>query len=177
MFRDICFSLKILLHEFLYMFRDICFSLSTLADWEENTVEWTRLNCNPLPKASGNSFHGFPHYLDRNVTVLTVNKNRKLEIKKNKQTIQKNKCYALYLFKSNVYGSCRTVALWFYNWVSDHNATDPVVLTSCNLRRRFFCAIWGYISLLSGIVQANVFWSINLDISYYQRIFKETTNP
>jgi hypothetical protein len=34
--------------------------------------------------------------------------------------------------------SCRTVALWFYILVSDHNATNPVVLKSCNLRRRFF---------------------------------------
>jgi hypothetical protein len=37
--------------------------------------------------------------------------------------------------------SCRTVALWFYILVSDHNATDPVMQKSCNLRRRFFCAL------------------------------------
>jgi hypothetical protein len=36
--------------------------------------------------------------------------------------------------------SCRTVALWFYNLLSDHNAIDPVVLKSCNLRRNFFFA-------------------------------------
>jgi hypothetical protein len=53
-------------------------------------------------------------------------------------------------------GSCRNVALWFCNLVSDHNATDPIVLRSCNLRRRFFCAFWGCISLLSSIVQANM---------------------
>jgi hypothetical protein len=28
---------------------------------------------------------------------------------------------------SNSSDSCRTVALWFYNLVSDHNATDPVM--------------------------------------------------
>jgi hypothetical protein len=31
------------------------------------------------------------------------------------------------------YYSCRTVALWFYILVSDHNATDPVMQKSCNL--------------------------------------------
>jgi hypothetical protein len=45
--------------------------------------------------------------------------------------------------------SCRTVALWFYILVSDHNATDPVMQKSCNLRRRFFCALWGLISPFS----------------------------
>jgi hypothetical protein len=33
--------------------------------------------------------------------------------------------------------SSRTVVLWFYNLVFDHNATDPVVQKSCNLQHRF----------------------------------------
>jgi hypothetical protein len=33
--------------------------------------------------------------------------------------------------------SCSSVALWFYNLVSDHNATGPVVQKSCNLRSIF----------------------------------------
>jgi hypothetical protein len=33
--------------------------------------------------------------------------------------------------------SCRTVALWFYNLVSDHNDTDPVMQKSCNLHSIF----------------------------------------
>jgi hypothetical protein len=38
--------------------------------------------------------------------------------------------------------SWRTVALWFYISVSDHNATNPIMQKSCNLRRWFFCALW-----------------------------------
>jgi hypothetical protein len=29
--------------------------------------------------------------------------------------------------------SCSTVASWYYDLVSDHNATDPVMQKSCNL--------------------------------------------
>jgi hypothetical protein len=50
--------------------------------------------------------------------------------------------------------------------ISDYNATvtDPVAQKSCNLWRRFFCALWGYISPLSNIVQANILLYLNLGI-------------
>jgi hypothetical protein len=38
------------------------------------------------------------------------------------------------------HSSGRTAALWSYILVSNHNASDPVVQKSFNLRRIFFCA-------------------------------------
>jgi hypothetical protein len=53
------------------------------------------------------------------------------------------------------------------------------VLKSCNLRRRFFfCALLRCISPLSSIVQANIFCSLNLDISLLPIcVFKQTPYP
>jgi hypothetical protein len=67
--------------------------------------------------------------------------------------------------------SCRTVALWFYILAPNHNATDPVKQKSCNLRRRFFCALWEYISPLSNSPQTNLFYSLIVDIFYYQPVY------
>jgi hypothetical protein len=38
--------------------------------------------------------------------------------------------------------SCRTVALLFNFLAFDHNATNPEMQTSCNLRCIYFCALW-----------------------------------
>jgi hypothetical protein len=47
--------------------------------------------------------------------------------------------WSVWVFRAafTVYTSCRTVALWFYMLVSEHNATDPVMQKSCYLRRKF----------------------------------------
>jgi hypothetical protein len=46
--------------------------------------------------------------------------------------------FSIYYFQNEMYVSSRTVALWFYILVFDHNVTDPVMQKSCNLLRRFF---------------------------------------
>jgi hypothetical protein len=67
-----------------------------------------------------------------------------------------------------IYISCRTVALWFYILVFDHNATVPVMQKSCNLWLRFFCALLRCISPLLSFPPSNIFYSWIVDISYYQ---------
>jgi hypothetical protein len=65
-----------------------------------------------------------------------------------------------------------TEASWFYILVSVHNATDPIIVQKrCNLRRRFFCALWRFISPLFSILQAIIFYSLSLCISYYQSVY------
>jgi hypothetical protein len=65
--------------------------------------------------------------------------------------------------------SCRTVtmALWFVILVFDHNASDPVVQKSCNLRRKFFFADFGNIYLYF----ESLFCHWNLDIYWYHSVY------
>jgi hypothetical protein len=66
--------------------------------------------------------------------------------------------------------SCRTIVLWFYILVSDHNATDPVMQKSCNLWRKFICALYWLISPLSSFISIKYIYFLALDIFYDQPV-------
>jgi hypothetical protein len=67
--------------------------------------------------------------------------------------------------------SSRTVALWFYILVFDHNATDTAVQKRVAIYGAdILDALWECIFPHSRIVQANIFCSLYLDISYYQSV-------
>jgi hypothetical protein len=71
------------------------------------------------------------------------------------------------LITLGVFISCRTVVLWFYILVFDHNATDQKLQFTAQI----FCTLWGSISLLSSFVQSCILYSIILHIFYYQPVY------
>jgi hypothetical protein len=76
--------------------------------------------------------------------------------------------------------SCRTVALWFYILVFDHDTTDPVTQKSCDLRPHFSAHVGDIFSLLSRIGQWNISFIppiLDIQYSYNIRYISFKSNP
>jgi hypothetical protein len=65
-------------------------------------------------------------------------------------------------------GSCRTIALWFYILVSDHNAIQIPNAKKLQIKAHIFWALWEWtMSPLLSFVQSSIFYSILLHIHVF----------